>query len=189
MTGWARTSCQLHAGVLYHSLLTYRQIEFLNPPALPTSIKDFPQIPWWKSEQDSIPVAGQGMILLFLSLSGRALTWQHKLILTGITTDGMLKCRVVEQNPETHSFQYIFYLSSRCLEWFWSCSWAPLNNLEVCFFFFWLEISKAKQLVALRFSCVRCILFCWRWREEEREEYWIICSCWWQSQAALGDLI
>ncbi len=67
VTGWARASCQLHAGVLYRSLLTYRQIEFLNPPALPTSIKDFPQISlvkiWarfnsssWSGHDSSLPL-------------------------------------------------------------------------------------------------------------------------------------
>lgn len=148
--GWAWASCQLHSGFLYRCTLTYQQIEFLTLPALLTSIRDFPQIPWWKSEQDLIPVAGQGMIFLFLSLSGRALTWQHKLILTGITTDVMLKCKVVEENPEPHSFQYIFYLSSRCLEWFWSCSWAPLKDLGS--FCFLLEISKALQSTLYRSS-------------------------------------
>jgi len=48
----------------------------------------------------------------------------------------------VEESPKPHSFQYIFYLSSRCLERFWSCSWAPLVR-DLKGFFFWLEISKA----------------------------------------------
>lgn len=125
------------------------------------------------------------MILRFLSLSGRALTSQHKLILTGISTDLILKSRVVEHN----SFLPIYILSVKQMSGtVLKLQLGTILRSRSFFFSFFVLLSTSylsrwwlQGLVVLNVFC-----FVEDGEKRKREEYWIKCSCWWQSQAALG---